>query len=98
MAGDLALDTELLLTTADSLAAVREEFSTGTTGDTSRLGDAIGHDGLCGRLESFQSSWQVHRGRMVENIDVLGRTMVTVAESFVELDAQLADGLGGGAR
>jgi len=96
MAGDLTLSTDLLLTTADSLGAVREEFSNGTMGGSSGLSEAVGHDGLYGRLDSFQSSWEVHRGRMVENIDVLGRTMVTVAEAFVELDKQLADGLGGG--
>jgi hypothetical protein len=98
MSEDLRLDTELLLATADSLSAVREEFSTGTMGGDSGLAGAIGHAGLYGRLDSFQSSWSVHRGRMVESIDVLGRTMVTVAEAFAELDTQLADGLGGGAR
>ena len=98
MADDLRLDTELLLTTADSLSAVREEFSTGTTGGDTELAEAIGHAGLYGRLDSFQSSWSVQRGRMVESIDVLGRTMVTVAEAFAELDTQLADGLGGGTK
>ncbi|WP_043498782.1 hypothetical protein [Georgenia sp. SUBG003] len=97
MSGDLTLSTDLLLTTADSLAAVREEFSTGTMGSSAGLSEAVGHDGLYGRLDSFQSSWEIHRGRMVENLDVLGRTMVTVAEAFAELDTQLADGLGGGA-
>ena len=96
MAGDLMLSTDLLLSTAESLAAVREEFATGTMGNSSGLGEAVGHDGLYDRLDSFRSSWEVHRGRMVENIDVLGRTMVTVADAFVELDTQLADGLGGG--
>lgn len=96
MSEDLKLDTELLLATADSLSAVREEFSTGTMGGDAGLAGAVGHAGLCGRLDSFQSSWSVQRGRMVESIDVLGRTMVTVAEAFAELDTQLADGLGGG--
>lgn len=96
MAGDLTLSTDLLLSTADSLAAVREEFSSGTTSSGSGLAEVVGHDGLYSRLDSFRSSWEVHRGRMVENIDVLGRTMVTVAEAFVELDTQLAEGLGGG--
>lgn len=98
MTDDLRLDTELLLGTADSLSAVREEFATGTTTGGTDLGAVIGHAGLHGRLESFQSSWSVQRGRMVESIDVLGRTMVTVAQAFAELDTQLADGLGGGAR
>ncbi|MPV36167.1 hypothetical protein [Georgenia subflava] len=93
---ELRLDTELLLETADSLSVTREEFAAGTVGDNPGLGDAVGNPRLYGRLNSFQNSWNVSRERLVESIDVLGRTMVTVAEAFAELDAELAKGLGAG--
>ncbi len=88
VAGDLQVDTYVLVDTGRQLASVASELrSASSRGDEAAA--ATGHAALAAAVSHVASGWDRARSGMVEDVDALGRACRQVAETFAELDREL---------
>ena len=92
MSYDIQLDMEKLRALASDLALVLEEFDN-ANGHADAAAEATGHDKLAGKVRDFAGSWNIRRGKMIEDITNLQSVIQMVAENFEEADAELARAL-----
>lgn len=92
MSYDIQLDMADLTALADDLATVIDEFerAKANAGEAAR---ATGHKELRRKVEEFATAWDLRREVMLENIKVLQQTIAQIAETFSEVDAELAKAL-----
>lgn len=93
MAGhDLSIDMEALRALAADLKTIQDEFE-GADNRSEEAADATGHGDLRGKVQDFADKWRIKREGMVENIAALQGIIQQVADTFTEVDAELARAL-----
>ncbi|BDZ41251.1 hypothetical protein GCM10025865_05500 [Paraoerskovia sediminicola] len=89
---DLSMDMEALRTLADDLDAICAELS--EADDVSEVAaHATGHDALADRVRDFADKWRVKREDMLGDVTKLRDAVMTIAENFTQVDADLAKAL-----
>ncbi|NLF05319.1 MAG: hypothetical protein GX593_10025 [Actinomycetales bacterium] len=92
MTYDIKLDLAELDALASDLGTIIDEFEeAGSHAD--EAAESTGSRVLADKVRSFESSWDIRRGKMVEDIKSLQQNITTIAETFVDADADLATSL-----
>jgi hypothetical protein len=89
----LMVDTGDLRSLFTTLGEVQAAFEQG--GDGSDDAEACGHAGLVQRVRSFSTQWNDSRRQLGEAIGDLGEAALGIAAGFDDVEAELADSLGG---
>ncbi|CAM3478559.1 hypothetical protein [Isoptericola cucumis] len=93
MAGyDLSIDMEELRTLAKDLKTIQDEFE-GADGRAEDAADATGHDELAGKVNDFADKWRIKREEMTGNVKKLQGIVQQIADTFTEVDTELAKAL-----
>lgn len=93
MAGyDLSIDMDQLATLKEDLRAISDELENADA-NAQAAADATGHDALRDRVNDFADKWEIKRGEMLENVKKLSDIIAQIAETFTEIDAELAKSL-----
>ncbi|MFV2145631.1 hypothetical protein [Isoptericola sp. G70] len=93
MAGyDLSIDMEALRTLATDLKTIQEEFE-GADERAEDAADATGHDELRDKVSDFADKWRIKREEMTGNVEKLQGIIQQVADTFSEIDTELAKAL-----
>jgi uncharacterized protein YukE len=91
---DLRVDLEAVRELGSSLTTVADEFENANA-NSSRIADAVGHEGLAGVVRDFAHAWDDTRAKMTENLRMLADASTAVADAFTDVDADLAKGIEG---
>lgn len=59
------------------------------------VADAVGHDGLEGKVRDFATKWDDRRSKIIESIDAVGGSALAIGKAFGELDLLLGNALEG---
>ncbi|MFZ4893415.1 hypothetical protein ACL9RL_03080 [Plantibacter sp. Mn2098] len=86
---DLKLDLDQLGSLAADLKSVSKTF-TGTEISSDVLSQAVGHDGLAGKIQAFANKWDDKRVEMTERVDTVARTVQAIHDAFIEVDKNIA--------
>lgn len=89
---DIELDLEGLRSLSRNLVTVIEEFEN-ANGNADAVAEATGSRELRGKVEGFSSSWDIRRGKMIDDIKVLQQTVQMVADEFETADKDMATAL-----
>lgn len=90
MAGfDIDIDLDALEALGADLTKVATEFDQ-AHGNAADAAEATGHDGLRHQVIDFADTWNIKRGAMVDNITSLQGIIQQIAESFTQVDTDLA--------
>lgn len=92
MSYDIELDMAALDALAKDLVTVIDEFENASS-NAKTVAEATGASDLKDRVLGFESSWDIRRGKMVEDVKVLQQTIQMISESFTEADTELAKAL-----
>jgi uncharacterized protein YukE len=93
MAGyDLSIDMATLRTLADDLASIKQEFESADE-NAAAAAEATGHDGLQDRVNEFADKWRIKREDMMADLATLADVIRQVADTFTQVDADLARSL-----
>ncbi len=68
-----------------SVRASRTEFAHAVS-RTDALQEAVGHRGLSGALQAFESCWSVRREKLVTSLEVIEKQLQGVLDTFGEWD------------
>jgi hypothetical protein len=89
---DLSIDMDQLTTLKEDLKAITDELENADANARSAA-DATGHDGLRDRVNDFADKWEIKRGEMLENVKKLSDIITQIADTFTEIDTELAKAL-----
>ncbi|WP_062130768.1 hypothetical protein [Demequina aestuarii] len=89
MTADLRLDDGYLEQLRSSYAQAHDVFSAAAR-DTGGIASVVGEPALESRVRDFYSGWDSRRTELIDALDALAQSVVTVAESFEQVDADLA--------
>lgn len=93
MAGyDLSIDMDQLTTLKEDLKAITDELENADS-NAQAAAEATGHDGLRDRVNEFADKWEIKRGEMLENVKKLSDIIAQIADTFTEIDTELAKSL-----
>ncbi|GAB6938659.1 hypothetical protein ACQP60_00040 [Isoptericola variabilis] len=93
MAGyDLSIDMEQLRTLKDDLKSISSELENADS-HAQDAAEATGHDELRDRVNDFADKWEIKRGEMLENVKKLSDIIAQIADTFTEIDSELAKSL-----
>lgn len=92
MGYDLSINMDDLRTLAEDLKTIAEEFK-GADDNAEDAADATGHDGLRDKVNDFADKWRIKREEMSENVVKLQGIIEQIADTFTEVDAELAKAL-----
>lgn len=93
MAGyDLSIDMDQLRTLKDDLKAISSELEDADS-NAEAAAKATGHDDLRDRVNDFADKWEIKRGEMLENVKKLSDIIAQIADTFSEIDSELAKSL-----
>ncbi len=92
MSYDIKLDMDDLTALASDLAAVIDEFEKANSNADSTA-EATGSRALADKVRGFASSWDIRRGKMIDDIKVLQQTIQMIAENFQAADEDMARAL-----
>ncbi|MET0930912.1 MAG: hypothetical protein ABWX74_15435 [Aeromicrobium sp.] len=88
----MRVNGDRLLEVQSALKTVHTNFS-----DAEKLseawGDVVGHRGLADTLDDFSGNWDDTRDNMLEGITAMADAAGAMAETFEDLDNQLAEAL-----
>jgi len=87
---DLRIDMAALDRLYKDLLSVSIRFSD-IESTTRGVGDAVGHEGLAGRVQSFSSDWKIRREEMIQGLDAVWRSAKAIHSTFVEVDGLMAE-------
>ncbi|MEH0416875.1 hypothetical protein [Streptomyces sp. B21-083] len=86
---DLQVDYDLLSTSAKQLAQIRREFK-GLEDWKQDIESLLGDSRVQAAMGDFVDNWDKNRGRLVEEIEEVGKQVKTTSDAFKGLDDQLA--------
>jgi hypothetical protein len=86
---DLRLDLAAVTDLGAALTTVAGEFENADS-HSEGIADAVGHEGLADAVRSFADNWDDKRGKMTENLRLLADAATTVAQTFTDVDGELA--------
>jgi uncharacterized protein YukE len=89
---DLSIDMEELRTLAKDLKTIKNEFE-GADDHAEDAAAATGHDDLGGKVNDFADKWRIKREEMTENVVKLQGIVQQIADTFTEIDTELAKAL-----
>lgn len=89
---DLVLSLDQLSTLADDLEAIQHELEN-AEGNGDAAAEATGDDELRERMNDFHSKWDAKRGDMLKNVQQLAGMIRNVADTFQQVDNDLANAL-----
>jgi uncharacterized protein YukE len=89
---DLSIDMEALRTLAEDLKTIQDEFE-GADDRAEAAADATGHDELRDKVNDFADKWRIKREEMTGNVTKLQGIIQQVADTFSEIDTELAKAL-----
>jgi len=89
---DIQLDMDDLHALASDLATVIDEFES-ANGNADAAAEATGSRELKDKVSGFASSWEIRRGKMIDDIKSLQQTIQMIAENFEAADADMAKAL-----
>lgn len=92
MSYDIQLDMGELETLASDLATVIDEFERAND-NADDTAEATGSRELKDKVNGFASSWDIRRGKMIEDIKALQQTIQMITENFVAADEDMARAL-----
>lgn len=92
MSYDIQLDMDDLNALATDLAAVIDEFESADT-NAGVAADATGASRLADKVRGFSTSWDIRRGKMIDDIKVLQQTIQMITENFEAADEDMARAL-----
>jgi hypothetical protein len=87
---DLRFDLDGLRDASSRIGRVSGRLD-GSGDDTRHLPDSAGHDSVRGALSDFRDKWSVHREDLLEELKFLSDSLTAIADTFDELDADLAE-------
>jgi len=87
---DLRFDLDALRDASSRIGRVSGRLD-GAGDDSRHLPDSAGHDAMRGALSDFRDKWSVHRDDLLEELQFLRDSLTAIADTFDELDGDLAD-------
>ncbi|WP_062130752.1 hypothetical protein [Demequina aestuarii] len=90
--GTLRVDTAAVRDVATDLTTVHREL-TGAGDRSHAVADAVGHAALGDSLRRFSDAWDDRRQELAEQITVLRDAATGIAQSFDDVDYELASAL-----
>ncbi len=82
---DLRIDGDCLRDAAIRIREVVDSF--GTAGaDAGDAATYVGHGGLARRVKEFANGWDIHRGRLSDELRQMADTLEAVVETFTDVD------------
>lgn len=61
--------------------------------DVALIAAAVGHGGLSARVNDFGSKWSITRSRMVSELEAIDQALVSMAQTYEDMDREMADKL-----
>ncbi len=89
---DLKLDFAELRTSAGNAETVASRLARAESIAAAAAADT-GHDRLAGKVREFGDTWDIARGTLQENLHVIADYLRAVADTFSDLDTDLAAAL-----
>ena len=86
---DLRVDGDSLREAARRSREVVESFATAGS-DAHDAADHVGHDGLASRVRDFASGWDIHRGKLGDELRQIADMLEAVDDTFTDLDNNAA--------
>lgn len=90
---DLKLDFAELRSSARAAEAVASSFARAESIAAAAAADT-GHDRLAGKVREFGESWDIARGALEQNLHIIADCLRAVADTFSDLDTDLAAAVG----
>jgi hypothetical protein len=90
---DLQVDVERLRQCAGQLSRVESEFSHHADPADGYDQRELGSSKITDVFRDFGDNWSIHRKKLLEEIQVLGKSLETAAQAYEEVDTKLADAL-----
>jgi hypothetical protein len=89
---DLAVDLDLLASTAGSLSMLTEEFSNASK-IVDSYQDAVGDPTLVAALHAFSDDWTVHRQDLLSSMEAVYKMATKSRKAYIATDDKLAQDL-----
>lgn len=86
---DIKLDTSELRSRARALGSTCSTLRT-VSGDAESIACAVGHDGLAGKVREFGNAWTINRDRLIKELEALSQVISAVADTYEDMDRQIA--------
>lgn len=91
--GDQEADIARIKETARSLGRIRDTFAE-RANPAERYGvDDLGSEKILDAFDTFADNWKIHRRQLTEELEKLHGITKTAAQSYEELDHELAEAL-----
>lgn len=86
---DLRIDGDALREAAAHIRQVIDSFATAGS-DAHDAAALVGHAGLASRVKEFADGWDIHRGRLGDELRQVAEMLEAVDDTFADLDRQTA--------
>ncbi len=86
---DLRIDGDSLREAARRIREVVDSFAT-LGSDAHDAADQVGHGGLASRVKEFADGWDIHRGRLGDELQQMADMLDAVDDTFTDLDNHTA--------
>lgn len=94
---DLVIDLGELRQRVTSVRMVAQRLSA-VGSDASGIAGVVGHDRLASKVRDFGSKWSVRRQKLVEQLNAIANVLEAIAQTYEDLDRDLARGASGGGK
>ncbi|MFI1957877.1 hypothetical protein ACH46L_16730 [Streptomyces althioticus] len=91
--GDQEADIARIKETARSLGRIRDTFAERANPAEGYGVDDLGSEKILDAFDTFADNWKIHRRQLTEELEKLHGITKTAAQSYEELDHELAEAL-----
>ena len=91
--GDQEADIARIKETARSLGRIRDTFAERANPAEGYGVDDLGSDKILDAFDTFADNWKIHRRQLTEELEKLHGITKSAAQSYEELDHELAEAL-----
>ena len=89
MTSTLQIDGDGFADAAGRIRGVVDDF-TAAAASAANAASHVGHDNLAGRVREFENAWDIRRGKLVTELSEVGAIVDAIAETFNDLDREMA--------